>query len=441
MYDVAVIGSGWGGFNAAYEAARQGLSVVLIEKDILGGTCLNYGCIPTKTLVASAAHLYDIRHSSEFGIDIDNPRINFEKILARKEAVISRLRQGIEGLIKAKKINFICGAAKLLGPAHIAVADKVLEAKNIVIASGSRPRDLANLKFDGHLILSSTQLLNLKTIPKSLLIIGGGIIGCEFANIYAALGVKVTIVEILERILITEDKEVSLKLQMLFKKRGIEIFTGKDFSTLDLKQFERVLLCVGRNANVEDLGLEGAGVQYEKNRICVDEYLRTNIANIYAVGDCNGNYQLAHVAAYQGRLAIENMLGKNKKCDLNVVPSCIFTNPEIASVGLNYDAARQAGYNVKVGKFSFLGLGMAHIKGETDGFVKIVANAQNEEILGAVIFGLGATELISVLSLAIKNKLTISNVRQTIFAHPTLSESIYEAIDTFHAAYPVRGND
>lgn len=433
-YDVIVIGSGWGGFNAAFGAARHGLSAALIEKDILGGTCLNYGCIPTKILVTSASHFYDIKHSSEFGIDIDSAKVNFEKINIRKEAIIARLRQGIESIVRAKKINLIYGDAKLVDSTHVSVKGEVLEAKNIVIASGSRPRSLPNLKFDGAHILSSTDLLSLKSIPKNLLIIGGGVIGCEFASIYAELGTKVTITEILERILITEDKEVSVKMQMAFKKKGIDVFTGKDFNTLDLKQFEKVLLCVGRAANVEGLGLDEAQIKCDKGRISVDEYLRTNIANIYAVGDCNGSLQLAHVAAYQGRLAIENILGKDTKCDLSVVPGCIFTNPEVASVGLSEEKAKQTGYSVKTAKFSYLGLGMAHVKGQSDGFVKITVNSQNEEIIGAVIFGLGATELISSLGLAVKNKLTVSNIRQTIFAHPTLSESIYEAIDGFSAA-------
>lgn len=433
MYDVIVIGSGWGGFNAAIDAARRGLSTCIIEKDVLGGTCLNYGCIPTKVLVASASHLYDIRHSLEFGIETDVSKVIFEKIIARKEAIISRLRQGLSGLIRTKKINFILGHAKLLDATHISVLDNVIEAKHIILATGASARSLPNLKFDGQHILSSTDLLDLKAVPKNLLVIGGGVIGCEFASIYSELGAKVTIVEILERILITEDKEVSIKMQLGFKKKGVEVFTATDFSIINLNSFEKVLLCVGRAANLEGLGLDEAGVKYEKNKILADEYLRTNIPNIYAIGDCNGGLQLAHVAAYQGRLAVENILGKNKKCDLTSVPSCIFTNPEIASIGLSEEKAMQAGFNVKIGKFNFLGLGMAHIKGQTDGFIKIVANAQNEEILGAVILGFGATELISALSLAARNKLTVSQIKETIFPHPTLSESIFEAADNFHA--------
>ena len=264
--------------------------------------------------------------------------------------------------------------------------------------------------------------------------LGAGVIGCEFAGIFKELGSKVAIVEILERILITEDREVSKRMETAFKKRGVKVLTGTDFASLNLSEFDRVLLCVGRCANIEGLGLTEAGIKIEKGVIPVNEYLRTNVSNIYAVGDCIGGYQLAHVAAYEGRVVIENILGKSKKADYTAVPSCIFTRPEVGSVGFTDEEARDKGYKIKVAKFDFLGLGMAHVKGETDGFVKLVVNTENEEILGAVIFGVGATELIAILALAVRSKLRISQVYETIFPHPALSESISEAVHNFYAS-------
>lgn len=433
-YDIIIIGSGWAGFNAAMEAVSHNLTVALIEKDALGGTCLNYGCIPTKAFVASASHFYDALHSSEFGINTAPVELNFLGILQRKDKIVARLRQGLDGLIRAKKVNLIVGQAKIIDPYHVQVNKDIIEANNIIIATGSRPRELPNLKFDATHIISSTDILKLEKRPESLLVIGGGVIGCEFAGIYSQLGTKVTIVELLERILIGADKEVSKKMEITFKKKGVNVLVGTNFSTLNLAEFDKVLLCIGRSANIEGIGLEEIGLKIEKGFICTDEHLRTNIPNIYAIGDCIGGYQLAHVAAYEGRIAVENILGKDKSADYTAVPSCIFTNPEIGIVGLSEDEAKTKGFNVKVAKFSFLGLGMAHIKGETDGFIKIVVDADSEKVLGSVIFGLGATELISVLAMAMRNNLSIKDIYETIFPHPALSESIAEAAHNFYAA-------
>ena len=433
MYDVCVIGSGWAGINAAITAVNNKLSVCLIEKNTLGGTCLNYGCIPTKSLVASAAHLYAANHSTEFGIDLKEIKLNFTKVLERKNKVVSRLHLGLEGLIKTKKIYLINGEAKIINKNQISVGKDIIEVKNIVIATGSRPRQLSNLKFDSKHILSSTDMLNLDKLPENILVIGGGVIGCEFAGVFSQMGSKVTISEILERILITEDREASKKMEIAFKKQGVKILTKTDFTTLNLDEFDKVLLCVGRAVNSENLGLEAAGIATDKGKIVVDKNLMTNIDSIYAAGDCIGGYQLAHVAAYEGKITVENILGKNKEPDYSAVPNCIFTHPEIASVGLSEAAAGEKGYNTKIAKFNFLALGMAHVKGEPEGFVKLLVNSENEQILGATIFGIGATELIAILALAIRNNLDVTALSETIFPHPSLSESIAETVHNFHA--------
>ncbi|MFQ5681043.1 MAG: dihydrolipoyl dehydrogenase [Candidatus Omnitrophota bacterium] len=431
MYDLCVIGSGWGGVNAASEAVKHNLSVCLVERGALGGTCLNYGCIPTKALVASVDRLSAVRSAGDFGVDVGPAKIDFDKILARKNTVVDRLRQGLEWIIKTKKIELFRGNARLVGKNEVAVDGRVIKVKNIVIASGSRPRSLPDLKFDNEHIISSRDLLELRDVPRSLLIIGGGVIGCEFAGIYAELGTKVTIVEVLDRILAVGDSEVSRKMQAVFRKKGITVLTGKGFKDLNLDDFDKVLLSVGRSANLEGLGLDAAGVAVDGKRIVVGEYLRTNVSNIYAVGDCNGGYQLAHIAAYEGRVAVENILGRNKPVDFTSVPNCIFTSPPIASVGLDEEQARENGRDIRVCRFNFLGLGMAHIKGHIEGFVKLVVDSGDNRILGAVIFGAGATEIISTLGLAIKNRLTAAQVYDTIFPHPTLSESISEAAGSY----------
>ncbi|PIQ89590.1 MAG: dihydrolipoyl dehydrogenase [Candidatus Omnitrophica bacterium CG11_big_fil_rev_8_21_14_0_20_42_13] len=431
MYDIAIIGSGWAGITAAIHAAKNNLSVCLIEKESLGGTCLNSGCIPTKVFVTSACHLFDARHSPDFGVNTGEISLDYEKAYARKEAVVSRLKQGLEGLVKAKKIELRKAGAKITGDGRIEADGDFIAAKTIIIASGSRPRELPNLKFDASHILSSTDMLNLKSVPGNLLIIGGGVIGCEFAAIFSEFGAKVTIVEIAERILITEDREISRKMQVAFKKRQVDVLAGTNFTTLNLAEFDKVLLCVGRAPNIEGLGLEVAGIKCEKGRVCVDENLKTNLENIYAVGDCNGGYQLAHVAAYEGRIAVDNILGKKKKADFSAVPNCIFTRPEISSVGIGEDAVKEKGLDVKILKFNFMGLGMAHVKGEPEGFMKIIADNKSGQILGASIMGIGATEMISALAVAVRNRLKVSDIHETIFPHPTLSESIHETVNGF----------
>jgi dihydrolipoamide dehydrogenase len=428
MYDLAVIGAGWAGFNAAIRAKALGLKVALIEKGQIGGTCLNRGCIPTKTLIQSAKIFSLTKKSTNFGIELANPKINFLKIQERKEKIIQQLRQGMQFMLK--DVDYLNAPAQILSPEEIKIGDKVIQTKFILIATGSKPTELKNLKFDGKKIISSDDILNLKAIPLTLLIIGGGVIGCEFASLFNQLGTDVSVVELMPQILPGTDKEVARKLENAFKKKSIKVKTNTDATSVDLKNFELVLLCIGRIPNTSDLGLENLGINLEKGKIIVDENLKTNIPNIYAAGDCIGKFMLAHFAAYQGWIAAENIAYPDnpKKADNTNIPNCIFTDPEIASVGLNEEEAENKGIDIKINKFDFLGSGTARILDETEGFIKIISDKKTEQILGAAIIGPKATELIGILTLAVSIPLKINQIKETIFAHPTLSESITDAV-------------
>jgi dihydrolipoamide dehydrogenase len=427
-YDVAVIGAGWAGFNASLRAKELGLKVALIEKEDIGGTCLNRGCIPTKTLIQSAKIYSLTRKASQFGIKNSDSKINFREIQARKDKIIRQLRQGMQFMLK--DIDFFQGEAQFLSTDTLKIKDKELKAKFILIATGSKPAELADLKFDGKKIISSDEILELKKIPQSLLIIGGGVIGCEFASLFNVLGTQVTIVEKMPQLLPSEDKEIARRLENLFKKKGIKVNTGTDLASFDLKNYEIVLVCVGRVSHAQGLGLDAFTFKTQNGKVVVDEYLKTNIPNIYAAGDCTGKVMLAHFAAYQGRIAAENIANPDsaKKADNNCIPNCIFTDPEIASIGLNEESARNSAKVIGIKKFDFLGLGMARIRDETEGLLKIILDQKSDEILGASIMGAQATELIGILNVAISCRIKSSYLRETIFAHPTLSESITEAL-------------
>jgi dihydrolipoamide dehydrogenase len=428
MYDLSIIGSGWAGFNAALKAKELNLKVCLIEKAQIGGTCLNLGCIPTKTLIQSAKVFALAKKSDIFGLETANPKINFSKIQERKEKIIQHLRQGMQFMLGG--IDFLNAEAKILSNDKIKVGTQTIDTKFILIATGSRSIELKFLKFDSKKILSSDDILNLKDTPDSLLIIGGGVIGCEFASLFSILGCQVTIVEKMPQLLPGEDMEIVKKLETIFKKKGIKVNTNIDASTLDLKDYGLILVCVGRVPRTQDLGLDSIGLKLEKEKIIVDEYLKTNVDNIYAAGDCTAKTMLAHFAAYQGRLAAENIARPQnpKKADNSSIPNCIFTDPEIASVGLTEEEAKDQSLDIKVNKFDFLGSGMARIMDETEGFIKIISDKKTDQILGSSIIGPKATELIGILTLCITNRIRISQIQDTIFAHPTLSESIREAL-------------
>ncbi|MBL7198108.1 MAG: dihydrolipoyl dehydrogenase [Candidatus Omnitrophica bacterium] len=432
MYDVCIIGSGWAGFNAAIKASQLGATVCLIEKDVIGGVCLNRGCVPTKILAKSSDLLSLFKKAPDFGIDA-TIEFDFIRVLQRKKNVIERLNKGMQDQLKIKNIQVVCAKAQIISPKEIFADSQKIKAKNIVIATGSRPIELRDLKFENKKVLSSDDILEIDSIPENLLIIGGGVVGCEFASIFSTFGSKVTIVELMEHILPAEDKETAKKLEILFKKKGIEILTKTKLETIQLDKFDRILVSVGRTPNIEDIGLEKIGIQKEKKGILVNEYLQTNIDNIFAIGDCIGGILLAHVAAYEGILAAENIFREKKSADYHGIPNCIFTNPEIASVGLNEELAKLKNYTFKVLKFNFLSSGMAHILDETNGFIKIIADKKTQEIIGATIIGPKATELISTLTIAVRNKLKISQINDSIIAHPTLSEGIREAARRYYS--------
>lgn len=426
MHDLAVIGAGWAGFSAASYAAKIGFKTALIEKDSLGGTCLNYGCIPTKAILNTTKLFSQFKKSAKFGITAGAPSLDLARLNQRKDEVVSQLRGGLEFLIKSSKIDFFKGEAEIISPNQVKVGGQVLEAKYILIAAGSRPMELPKIKFDGHSIISSTEALSLSEMPKKALIIGGGVIGCEFAEVFISCGAQVEIVELTGNLLPGVDKEIAKRLEVILKKRGARISLNTDAATLYFKDYDKVLLCVGRTAYSDCF--KDLSIQRERGKIKVNEYLQTSIPNVYAAGDCIGGYLLAHVASYEGRLAVKNMAGGNKqKTDYRAVPSGIFTNPEIACVGLSEEEARKNSSDIIVNKFDFRSLGMSYVIDEPEGFVKIIAD-KNDNLLGASIIGPKATELIHVLALALHNRLTISQIRDTIFAHPTISEAIAETL-------------
>lgn len=428
MYDLAIVGSGWAGFNAALKAKELALRVCLIEKAELGGTCLNLGCIPTKTLIQSAKIFTLSKKSLNFGLQPQDATINFLKVQERKDKIIQQLRQGMQFMLKG--VDFLNAKAEILSNEEVKTGEQSIKTRFILIATGSTSVELGALKFDGKKVISSDDILNLKEIPKSLLIVGGGVIGCEFASLFSALGSRVSIIELMPQILPAEDREVAKKLEAIFKKKGIKVSTNSDAQSIELKNHDLVLVCVGRRAKTEDLGLDRLGVKLEKGRILVDEYLRTNVSNIYAAGDCTGKTMLAHFAAYQGEIAAHNLANPDnpKKADNPNIPNCIFTDPEIASVGLSEEAAINEGRDINVNRLDFLGIGAARILDETDGFIKIISAKKTDEVLGACIIGPRATELIGILTLAVSCRLKVQQIRNTIFAHPTLSESIHEAL-------------
>jgi len=432
-YDLAIIGSGPCGYVAAIHASQIGMKVCIIEKDALGGVCLNQGCIPTKALSVSAGVYYNIERANEFGINVRDYNINFQGIQDRKNNIIKRLTQGIETLLRSRKVEIVKGRAVLRDQRHIVVGDIVIEFANLLIASGSRPLELEGMPFDGVNILSSTHMLDLKEIPRAIVIVGGGVIGCEFASIFKTFGSDVTIVEAMEHILPTEDEELSRKLEQIFRDRGIKVFTNKKVDELTFKA-ERILVCIGRRPNSEGFGLEELGIECDKDKgwIKVDKNFRTNIKNIYAAGDVKGGMLLAHVASREGVAAVEAMAGMDKALDYNAVPNCIFTNPEIASVGLTEKKARKNGIDATSRKFLFSAVAKPHILGETEGFIKLVVDNRNDRILGGHIIGPGATELIAELSLCVQFGITSEQLAGAIHGHPTLSEIVHEVSKSVH---------
>jgi len=444
IYDVAIIGSGPGGYVAGLYASRHKLSVCVIEKELVGGTCLNKGCIPTKSLLNSAAIITTMKDAFTYGVEVDGSRINFRQAMARKDEVVSRLRAGIETLFKASDIDLVRGTAKLVDRDTIKVDGQYdIKTKNIIIATGSRPTELSNIKYDDIDIVSSDGILNTKTLPASIAIIGGGVVGCEFATLFNAFGTKVTVIELMDRLVPGQSREISKKLELIFKRKGIDVFTSSsvekitDGNVLKIvisggRKIEavRVLVSVGRKPNTEALGIEQVGVKTENGRCVVDEYLRTRVKNIYAIGDCVSGPLLAHKASYDGILACDNIMGRARGIDYSNIPNCIWTAPEIASVGLSEDAAKEKYSDLKIAKFPYLASGKAYILGKTEGLVKIIGDSKGA-ILGVEIFGEGACDLIGEATLAKTIGLNIKDWSRIVHGHPTLSEILQEATHIF----------
>lgn len=447
---IAVIGSGPGGYVAALKCAQMGADVTVIEKDAVGGTCLNWGCIPTKAFVASAAALRTARNLSRYGIDSTGTcSPNIAKMIERKNKVIQTMGKGILGLFKNWGIAFVSGAASLEDRhtirANAEDRSHVIDGcDRIILATGSRPSELPLFPFDKRRILSSDEILDIAAVPKSLIIIGAGVIGCEFAFIFSELGAQVTMIEMLDRPIATEDHEVSdllakeLKKKKIVLKTGVSIIRsesvpdGVDVQLHDGSHViaEKALVSVGRTLNTEGLGLEAIGLEKgQRNQIVVDDKMETSVRGIYAAGDAVGGMLLAHVASRQGIVAAVNACGSERRISYDAVPAGIFTCPEIGSVGLREHQAEEKGVRVKVGRFPFRALGKAHVLGELEGFVKTIADAATGRILGVHIIGPHATDLIHEGALAVHAGLSCRQLSEMIHAHPTLAEAVMESAD------------
>lgn len=446
-YDIIVIGSGPGGYVAAIRAAQLGRKVALVERAEPGGVCLNWGCIPTKALLKSAQVYQYCKNAAHYGVQLDGePRPDMEAIVARSRTVAETMSKGVQFLLKKNAIDLLAGTGVVKGPGRVAVDGTEYEADHIILATGARPREMPFLPVDGEHVLSSKQALTLKRIPESIVVVGSGAIGCEFAWLYAALGSKVTVVEYLDRMLPLEDEEVSKAMERAFRKlratvltsttvKGVEIEEGrckvavegkKGAQTLDA---EIVLSAVGIAANIENIGLEACGVKTERGKIVVDEYFRTNIAGIYAIGDIIPTPALAHVASAEAICCVEAICGLNPDpVDYTTIPSCIFTSPEVASVGLTEQQAREQGIEVKVGRFPFTASGKATAAGDRDGFVKLIFDAE-ERLIGAHLIGANVTEMLAEPTLAKRLGVTAHQIARTIHAHPTLNEGLMEAAE------------
>ncbi|WP_366591467.1 dihydrolipoyl dehydrogenase [Bacillus subtilis] len=459
-YDVVILGGGTGGYVAAIRAAQLGLKTAVVEKEKLGGTCLHKGCIPSKALLRSAEVYRTAREADQFGVETAGVSLNFEKVQQRKQAVVDKLAAGVNHLMKKGKIDVYTGYGRILGPSifsplpgTISVErgngeeNDMLIPKQVIIATGSRPRMLPGLEADGKSVLTSDEALQMEELPQSIIIVGGGVIGIEWASMLHDFGVKVTVIEYADRILPTEDLEISKEMESLLKKKGIQFITGtkvlpdtmtktsddisiqaeKDGETVTYSA-EKMLVSIGRQANIKGIGLENTDIVTENGMISVNESCQTKESHIYAIGDVIGGLQLAHVASHEGIIAVEHFAGLNPHpLDPTLVPKCIYSSPEAASVGLTEDEAKANGHNVKIGKFPFMAIGKALVYGESDGFVKIVADRDTDDILGVHMIGPHVTDMISEAGLAKVMDATPWEVGQTIHPHPTLSEAIGEA--------------
>ncbi len=449
-YDLVVLGSGPGGYPAAIRASQLGKKVAIIEKESLGGICLNWGCIPTKALLKSAQVYEYAKHAESYGINISNPTHNFGGVVKRSRSVADKMSKGVQFLMKKNKIDVIMGYGKLVANSKIEVtaadnSKQVVEAKNIVIATGGRSRQLPAMPIDGKKIIGYREAMVLPDQPKSMIICGSGAIGSEFAYFYNSMGTKVTIVEFMPRIVPVEDEDISKELEKQFKKQGIAIMTSSEVTKVDTSgpgvkatvktaqgetvlEADILLSAVGVVANIENIGLEQLGIKTDKGKIIVDANQQTNVPGIYAIGDCTPGQALAHVASKEGINAAEHMSGhKPEALDYNNIPGCTYCSPEIASVGYTEKAAKDAGYDIKVGKFPFMASGKASAAGATEGFVKVIFDAKYGEFLGCHMIGMNVTEMIAEAVVARKLETTAHEILNAVHPHPTMSEGLKEA--------------
>ena len=451
-FDLIVVGGGPGGYVAAIRAAQLGMRTALVERDELGGICLNWGCIPTKALLRASEINHLLQHLDQFGFSARDISYDAKKVVARSRAVAKRLSDGVAYLLRKNKVTVFDGAARLASKGRLAVAKDgtavaELAAPHIILATGARARSLPGLEPDGKLVWTYKEAMLPAAIPKSLLVVGSGAIGIEFASFYRDMGAEVTVVEVLDRILPVEDAEISDFARKSFERQGVAIHTSANVSGLKRGRdnvaatiegggksteltVERVILAVGIVGNVEDLGLDGTGVRVERTHIVVDEFLRTGEPGIYAIGDVTGPPWLAHKAMHEGVICVEKIAGSNDVHPLDVtnIPACTYCRPQIASVGLSEQAARDQGHEVKVGHFPFIGNGKAIALGEPEGLVKTVFDAQTGELLGAHMIGAEVTELIQGYTIAKTLETTEAELIRTIFPHPTISETMHEAV-------------
>jgi dihydrolipoamide dehydrogenase len=451
-YDLAILGSGPGGYVAAIRAAQLGMKVAIIERERLGGICLNWGCIPTKALLRTSEVYHYMTHASAYGLSVEKAGFDLARIVDRSRKVAGQLNAGVKGLMKKNKVTVVEGIGTLTAKDKIKVTNgdqtTEVQAKNIILATGARARDLPFAKADGDRIWTYRHAMTPSEMPTNLLVIGSGAIGCEFASFYSDMGAKVTIVEMLDRILPVEDAEVSAFVHKQFEKQGMKVLPKHGVEKLDIKpgrsvtatiklpdgktetqEYSHVIVAVGIVPNTENIGLEALGIKTDRGHVVTDGACRTNVPGIYAIGDITGAPWLAHKASHEGIIAVEAIAGKHPHAmDKLKIPGCTYSRPQVASVGLTEAKAREAGYAVKVGKFPFIGNGKAIALGEAEGFVKTVFDAKTGELLGAHMAGPEVTELIEGYTVAKQLETTEADLMETIFPHPTLSEAMHESV-------------
>ena len=449
-FDIIIIGSGPGGYVTAIRASQLGFKTAIVEKESLGGVCLNWGCIPTKALLKSAQVFDYINHAKSYGIEVKKATINFNSIIERSRNVANGMSKGVDFLMKKNKIKVIKGFGKIKQGGKVEVINEnekqEISGKHIIIATGGKSRELPNLKQDGKKIIGYREAMTLNKMPKKMVIVGSGAIGSEFAYFYRSMGTEVTIIEYMENIVPLEDSDISKELKRSFKKYGINVLTNSNVEKVELAneickthvksnkgleiiESDIVLSAVGIEANIEGIGLEEVGIKTEKGKILVDNYYKTNIDGYYAIGDVLPNQALAHVASAEGILCVEKIAGHNPEIiDYNNIPNCTYCSPEIASVGMTEEKAKSAGYDLKIGKFPFSASGKASAAGHKNGFVKVIFDAKYGELLGCHMIGHNVTEMIAEIIVARKLETTGSEILKAIHPHPTMSEAIMEAV-------------